>query len=202
MPRILAIGAHPDDVELGCGGSLAKYARLGCAIRAVIFSKGRRGAMSDADRIAEAHTALGKIGVTDIIVHDFADTRLADSLNDMVSILEEQVRSFAPSRVYTMFIEDRHQDHRAVYEASAIACRFVPQLLGYETPSSYPNFRPTLFEEIGDYLELKIDALKAHASQGERVYMQEEKIRAAALFRGAQIDSGPSEGFYPYKVVF
>lgn len=199
--RILAIGAHPDDVELGCGGSLAKLSRMGAEVRALIFSRGRRGALSDADRAAETHRALGLIGVHSIRVCDFEDTRLSASLTEMVAVIEDEVRGFRPDRVYTMFQHDRHQDHRAVYEASAIACRFVPQFLGYETPSSYPNFAPTVFEAIGDQLEAKIAALKCHESQGDRLYMQEEKVRSAAHFRGAQVSLGPCEGFMPYKVM-
>lgn len=199
--RVLAIGAHPDDIELGCGGTLAKLAGAGAAVQVVIFSKGRRGAISDADRAEETRRALGTIGVADIAVYDFEDTRLSHHLNQMVDVLDEHVKAFAPVRAYTMFQHDRHQDHRAVYEASTIACRKVPQLLGYETPSSYPNFMPTVFEPIADQLEAKVRALKCHASQGERLYMQEEKIRSAAMFRGAQVDLGPSEGFIPYKMI-
>ena len=96
---------------------------------------------------------------------------------------------------------DRHQDHRAVHEASVIACRSVEQLLGYETPSSYPNFTPTVFQAIGERLELKVQALHSHRSQGARVYMQEEQIRSAANFRGTQVGIGPAEGFIPYKFI-
>ena len=83
-----------------------------------------------------------------------------------------------------------------------VACRAVRQILGYETPSSYPNFMPTVFEPIDDFIEAKIDALKLHASQGERLYMQQEKIRSAAHFRGVQVDLGQTESFIPYKLVF
>jgi LmbE family N-acetylglucosaminyl deacetylase len=198
---ILAIGAHPDDVELGCGGTLAKLSRAGAQVRVVILSKGRRGGLSEADRSAETRAALETLGVTDIAVHDFPDTRLSEHLNALIEVLDKHVAEIRPSRAYTMFQHDRHQDHRAVYEASSVACRSVPQLLGYETPSSYPNFLPTVFEPIGDDLETKVRALKSHASQGSRLYMQEEKIRSAANFRGAQVDLGPSEGFIPYKLV-
>jgi LmbE family N-acetylglucosaminyl deacetylase len=198
---VMALGAHPDDIELGCGGSLSKLARLGANISAVIFSRGRRGALSEEDRALETKTALETIGVRNIFVYDFEDTHLAKRMHDMVALIEEHVRTLRPQRVYTMFKEDRHQDHRAVYEASSIACRSVPQILGYETPSSYPNFLPTVFEEIKDDLETKIKALNCHTSQGSRLYMQEEKIKAAAHFRGVQIDIGPSEGFIPYKMV-
>lgn len=60
MASILAIGAHPDDIELGCGGSLLKAARSGRKIRAVIFSRGRRGVLSERDREGETRRALGQ----------------------------------------------------------------------------------------------------------------------------------------------
>ena len=69
------------------------------------------------------------------------------------------------------------------------------------TPSSYPNFTPTVFEPIDDFVEAKVAALKLHVSQGDRLYMQEEKIRSAAHFRGVQVDLGQTESFIPYKLV-
>ena len=199
--RILAVGAHPDDIELGCGGSLAKHVQAGATVEAVVFSQGRRGALSDDDRAAETQGALASLGIARVTIYDFADTQLWRHVTDLIGVLDRHIAEFAPDRVYTMFQHDRHQDHRAVYEASAVSCRRVPQVFGYETPSSYPNFLPTVFEEIEDQLETKVAALRRHASQGERLYMQEEKIRSAAHFRGVQVDLGPSEGFIPYKIV-
>lgn len=198
---ILAIGAHPDDIELGCGGSLLQLSAQGYAIRAVVFSRGRRGALSDEDRAREFALAFAKIGIDDVRIYDFPDTKLWQNLNELIAVIEGHVTEFRPFRVYTMFQHDRHQDHRVVYEATAVACRNVPQLLGYETPSSYPHFRPTVFQEISSELDSKIAALKCHASQGARVYMQEHNVRAAAGFRGAQIGLGPAEGFMAYKLV-
>ena len=198
---ILAIGAHPDDIELGCGGSLAKLAATGARIQAVIFSKGRRGSILDGDRELESLSALSALGIHDIAIYDFEDTQLSSNLNEMITLLNQHVKSRNPDRVYTMFQQDRHQDHRSVYEASAVSCRQVPQLLGYETPSSYPNFTPTVFEQINDQLEAKVGALKCHKSQGTRLYMQEEQVRSAAIFRGVQVNLGPCEGFMPYKMI-
>lgn len=198
---ILAIGAHPDDIELGCGGSLLKLSQQGASIRAIVFSKGRRGNLTSDDRRKETLNALKTIGISDVHVYDFEDTCLWKHTNELIAVIEEHVAAITPDRVYTMFQHDRHQDHRAVYEASAIACRSVRQILGYETPSSYPNFGPTVFEGIEDQLEAKVAALKCHISQGARLYMQEEKIRSASHFRGVQVDHGPSEGFVPYKLI-
>jgi LmbE family N-acetylglucosaminyl deacetylase len=201
VKTVLALGAHPDDLELGCGATLAKLSASGVAVHAVIFSDGEQGGPSGSDRAAETRIALEGLGVASVTQHEFVDTRLHEALNDLIACIEDHVRAVAPDRVYTMFHLDRHQDHRTVHEASVVACRKVPQILGYETPSSYPNFMPTVFEPIDDFIEAKIAALKLHASQGERLYMQQEKIRSAAHFRGVQVDLGQTESFIPYKLV-
>lgn len=199
--HVLALGAHPDDLELGCGATLAKLAESGIQVTAVIFSEGARGAPVEFDRAKETREALGTLGVRSVHQHSFADTRLNEHLNDLIAVIEEHVRELSPERVYTMFADDRHQDHRAVYRASMVACRAIPQILAYETPSSYPNFVPTVFERVDEFIERKVAALKMHVSQGDRLYMQEDKIRAAAHFRGVQVDLGHTEGFIPYKLV-
>ena len=201
VKSVLALGAHPDDLELGCGATLAKLAASGVAVHAVVFSDGKLGGPSGFDRVAETRASLEALGVASIAQHDFVDTRLHEALNDLIACTEEHVRTVAPDRVYTMFHLDRHQDHRTVHEASVVACRKVRQILGYETPSSYPNFMPTVFEPIDDFIEAKIEALKLHVSQGDRLYMRQEKIRSAAHFRGVQVDLGQTESFIPYKLV-
>jgi LmbE family N-acetylglucosaminyl deacetylase len=198
---VLALGAHPDDLELGCGATLAKLSAAGVAVHAVVLSDGKQGGPSGFDRAAETRTALQSLGVATVTQHDFPDTRFYEVLNDLIACTEQHVEAIVPDRVYTMFHLDRHQDHRSVHEASVVACRKVPQILGYETPSSYPNFMPTVFEPIDEFIEAKIGALKLHMSQGERLYMQEEKIRSAAHFRGVQVDLGQTESFIPYKLV-
>lgn len=201
VKTVLALGAHPDDLELGCGATLAKLAARGVRVHAVIYSDGKLGAEPGFDRIKESRLALESLGVATITQHEYPDTRLHEALNELIGCTEDHVRQLKPDRVYTMFHLDRHQDHRTVHEASVVACRTVQQILGYETPSSYPNFTPTVFEQVDDFIEAKVGALKMHGSQGARLYMQEEKIRSAANFRGAQVDLGPSEGFIPYKIV-
>jgi LmbE family N-acetylglucosaminyl deacetylase len=201
VKTVLALGAHPDDLELGCGATLAKLSASGVAVHAVVFSDGREGGPAGFDRSAETRAALEALRVASVTQHDFADTRLHESLNELIACIEEHVRKLVPDRVYTMFHLDRHQDHRTVHEASVVACRKVRQILGYETPSSYPNFTPTVFEPVDDFIEAKVEALKLHISQGDRLYMQQEKIRSAAHFRGVQVDLGQTESFIPYKLV-
>ena len=198
---VLALAAHPDDLELGCGATLAKLCARGVAVHAVIFTDGKQGGLSGFDRPLEAKTALTQLGVSSVTQHALADTRLHEALNDLIGCTEQHVRTFVPDRVYTMFHLDRHQDHRAVHEASIVACRSVPQILGYETPSSYPNFTPTVFEPVDEFMAAKIAAIKLHVSQGDQLYMHEEKVRSAAHFRGVQVGLGQVESFISYKLV-
>ncbi len=200
VTSILALAAHPDDLELGCGATLAKLAARGAQIRAVVLSDGGRG--GSPNRCEESRAALESLGVQEVVFHRFQDTRFHESLNGLIECLEKHVADVSPDRVYTMFNGDRHQDHRTVYDASIVACRRVPQILGYETPSSYPDFLPRVFEPVDEFMERKVAAIKMHSSQESRLYMQEEKIRSAAHFRGVQVDLGQTEGFIPYKLIF
>jgi len=173
---ILAIGAHPDDIELGCGASLARLAQKGIYIAAVVMTTGNSGT----DGIIDRH---------------------------MISALEDIIKNQIPSdveimRVYTMHDADRHQDHLAVYQASMVACRTIPQILGYETPSTWLSFMPQVFESVKEeYFTVKLAALKKHKSQERRDYMRHDRLRAVAQFRGQQVNSDLGEGFVIHKMI-
>ncbi len=204
---ILAIGAHPDDIELGCGASLARLARSGIYISAVVMTPGKSGASELIDRHQESREALKLLGCQQTIHLNFADTRAHLHLNDMISALEHVIQHQIPSdveieRVYTMHNADRHQDHVAVYQASMVACRTIPQILGYETPSTWLSFMPQVFESVKEeYFNLKLEALSKHRSQSKRDYMRPERLRTVAQFRGQQINSDYGEGFIVHKMI-
>lgn len=202
VSKVLAIGAHPDDIELGCGATLAKLISQGTEVRALVLSPGTKGANIEVfDRKAETIKALNHLGISEIYLGDFADTYMFQYLNQIISFIEQHVREFAPDRVYTMYDQDRHQDHRTTYEASIVACRRVPQLLGYETPSSWPQFVPTMHEDVTDHFERKIEALLMHVSQADREYTQPEDLTVSARFRGRQVGRKHCEGFIPYRYI-
>ncbi len=201
LQRILAVGAHPDDIELGCGGSIAKFTRRGVHVRALVLTRGEVGNRNDADRIEETRKALALLGVTDIHTADFPDTKLDKHESDLISCIECHARELNPDRVYTMFENDRHQDHRAVYRATIVACRPAHQILCYETPSSWTNFDPEAFENINGMLEIKIAALALHTSQRDRPYTQPGAMKTHARFRGQQVDVAAAEAFRGYKII-
>lgn len=105
------------------------------------MTTGNSGTDGIIDRHEESRNALKILGCHQTIHLNFADTRAHLQLNDMISATEDIIKNQIPSdveimRVYTMHDADRHQDHLAVYQASMVACRTIPQILGYETPST------------------------------------------------------------------
>src|SRR3954462_14243345 len=98
VKTVLAMGAHPDDLELGCGATLAKLSASGVAVHAVVFSNGEQGGPSGFDRAAETRAALEVLGAASVTQHEFVDTRLHESLNDVIACTEEHVRVVAPDR--------------------------------------------------------------------------------------------------------
>ncbi|MCH5358718.1 PIG-L family deacetylase [Escherichia fergusonii] len=204
---VIAIGAHPDDIELGCGASLARLAKNGIYIIAVVMTAGNSGASNIIDRHQESREALKILGCQQTIHLNFADTCAHMQLNDMISALEEIINTQIPSdieimRVYTMHDVDRHQDHLAVYQASMVACRTIPQILGYETPSTWLSFMPQVFESVEDeFFSIKLAALSKHKSQSMRDYMRPERLRAVAQFRGQQVNTNLGEGFVIHKMI-
>lgn len=200
---ILAVGAHPDDIELGCGGSIAKFVRAGAHVRTLILTNGSVGNRDRAqfDRVQETKDALKLLGVTDILIEDYPDTCLGEHLNELVKYIEGHVQELKPDRVYTMFEHDRHQDHRAVFHASTIACRSVRQVLCYETPSCFTNFGPQAFEDIDEFVNLKVAALDLHKSQSDRPYTQPDAMRSIAVSRGLQAGIGYAEAFINYRFI-
>jgi len=201
MKHILLVGAHPDDIELGCGASVALLAAQKITMTALVLTAGEKGGNpTKYNRRQEARTALHYLGVQNVVFADLPDTLLFQHFNQLVQVLEHTVKQVQPERVYTHWSEDRHQDHQAVWRASAIACRDVPQTLSYETPSSGLGYLPQTFQPLSNQaMERKLHAIALHASQAQRDYTRPEYCRALAVFRGQQAGTRLAEGFVPYR---
>jgi LmbE family N-acetylglucosaminyl deacetylase len=198
--RVLAIGAHPDDVELGCGGTLAKFVDAGHEVRALVLSSGERGGTARA-RVSEVDVGGKRIGVAGVEVLPFPDTDLAAHENALVAAIERVVERFNPDIILTHSGNDQHQDHRAVHTATLRAGRRHPSILCYESPSATADFRPSVFVDVQDYLEVKVRAVAAHRDQAGKPYMRGEKLRGLAIFRGAQAKVRHAEGYEPVRML-
>lgn len=192
--RVLVIGAHPDDLELACGGSLARFVDLGHEVRAVVMSRGGRGGHSH-EREREAQAGAARLDLQGVSVHAFTDTMMATEIEEMVRVIELAVDLFSPDVIITHSQNDQHQDHHAVHLATLRAGRRCPTILCFESPSVTKEFTPQYFVDIADYVSVKVAAVKAHAGQAKKPYMTPERLRGAAVFRGAQAKIEHAEGF-------
>lgn len=176
---VLAVGAHPDDVEIGAGGALAAHHAAGDSLVILTLSGGAVGGESGARR-AESLAAAAIVGAR--LVHlDFPDTRI-DPASGVITAIEEVIREIHPDQIYTHSANDRHQDHRAVNEAVQIAARSVQNVACFQSPSCTVEFRPDRFVDIGDHLDTKLRMLAAFASQSGRDYMDTDLVRATARY--------------------
>ncbi len=200
MKTILAIGPHPDDIELGCFGTLARFSDEGNSINFLILTKGEGGAL-DGNRIDEAQESA-KLIKANLYFENLPDRYLSDGL-ETISIIEKYVEKLKPDAVFMPTGNDTHQDHRAAFNAGLVGCRLVKELYAYETPSTSRNFFPNYFVDITKYVELKLKAVKIHSSQGGKGYMADRAVKGLAEYRAFDIllNDRSVEGFEVIKVI-
>jgi len=180
--RILAIGAHPDDVEIGVGGTLAQHQRHGDHVTILTLSRGKQGG-DELHRAAEAEAAARTLGAR-LVLGDLEDTSIPEA-GRTVQLIESIIAELQPDIVYVHSSHDVHQDHRAVHAATRIAARGVPSIYCYQSPSATVDFRPTRFIPIEADLAPKLDAIAQFASQvAIRDYLAPDLLVATARYWG------------------
>ena len=203
--RILALGAHADDIEIGCGGTLLRLAAEGRELEVlwVVFC-------APAERAAEARASAGAFlrGVPQakVIVQDHRDGYLPYAGATVKEEFEALKLQFPPDLVFTHYREDRHQDHRLVSELTWNTWR-DHLILEYEIPKYDGDFgAPNFFSSLPrSTLDRKIALLLEHfPSQANKPWFTEDLFRAVARIRGMECVAaeGLAEGFYCRKARF
>jgi LmbE family N-acetylglucosaminyl deacetylase len=195
--NILAIGPHPDDIEIGCSGTLIKYAQRGHGVFLLVVTRGEKGGEAEA-RYEEQIKAAEVMGARDVFWGGFTDTELLDRGNEIIHLVELYIKKIQPNFIFVNFFDDTHQDHRTVNRSVLSAARYVRNVMFYEVPTTN-NFTPNIFVDIGSVFELKLEALKAHSSQVMKTNIPDLSIidiaRSSAHFRGVQGRTPLAEGF-------
>lgn len=184
-PTLLAVGAHPDDLEIGAFGSLFRW-RESYDIHLLLATQGEQGAGADVSpsRLEESEEAARLLGA-ELSCLDMPDGYVRDDLST-VQVLERTVRRLAPRRVLVNFPEDNHQDHRRLARAVLSATREVPEVLLYETPWT-TGFRPSYFVDVTDTIECKQTCVAMHKSQDHRAYTSETHTLAVATVHALRL---------------
>ena len=199
--NILAIGAHPDDIEFGCGGALIKYAMRGHRLFMLVLTGGGSGAVTQT-RMSEQLASKKIMGVEEIFWGGYEDTHLHVDVN-LIGKIEDVIAEVQPDFIFCNYHDDTHQDHRHLSQAVMSATRYIRNVLFYEGPTTQ-NFNPHVFVDISDTLETKMQALEAHQSQVTKTNIEDmyiiEMARASANFRGIQGRVKYAEAFHSLRL--
>ena len=199
---VVAIGAHPDDVEIACGGLLAKLARRGHRIAICDLTRGELGTNGDPEtRAVEAEAAARALGVTTRVQLGLPDAGLDGRDAAQLHAVVAAIRRHAPRLIVAPHPRSRHPDH---VEAAALAARarffaavprFLPDLAAVSRPlllwaPDYWPVTPSFVVDIGDVLEVKLAALRCYRSQFERqADSQPTHLNDAAYWRRIDTDA-------------
>jgi LmbE family N-acetylglucosaminyl deacetylase len=203
--RILALGAHSDDIEIGCGGTILRLAaeRCGLEVLWVVFvATGERAAEAD----ASAAAFLEGVPTAKVVIRDYPDRFLPYSGAAVKEEFEALKHEFVPDLIFTHYREDRHQDHRLISDLTWNTWRdhFI---LEYEVPKYDGDFgSPNFFAALPtSTIDRKTDLLLKHfPSQLNKHWFTADLFRAVARIRGMECNAseGYAEAFYARKARF
>ena len=187
---ILIFGAHPDDIEIGMGGTVAKLAGQGYDVKLVIATLPNfveTDTKEDRRREAILSAKIMKCKSPDFL--DLSPDEMIFS-RKFVTRIDEIVRKSKPRAIFTQWIGDSHQDHQALTRTVLAASRDSTDIYMYETTIpggiTESSFRPQLYVDITDTLDVKSEALDCFKSQ---------KIRCGDLWIGAVIGRSSYRGY-------
>ncbi len=202
--KLLAIGAHPDDIEFGCGGLIIKEVEKGSQVKYLTCSLGEAGSNGTADgRKAEAEAAAKLVGA-EIEFLDFGGDCHFEYKPQNAIALAKIIRQFKPNVVLTQQLkENQHPDHAVIAKLTRDACRMaryggltelkelpVHKIDGlYYFPSSVDfDGQPDILIDVSDYFEKWQEAMNCHKSQMKTTdYLELINSKAAALGRSIGI---------------
>ncbi|MEN6348909.1 MAG: PIG-L deacetylase family protein [Syntrophomonas sp.] len=207
MYKILVFAPHPDDDLIGCGGSMAKHLQQGNKVSIAYLSSGDAGSLKYTKRKLqqirekEAGKAAALLGVTDLHFFRMPDGYIEynhENIIKMVTFIREQ----KPNWVYLPHGQDAIKDHRATHELVMEACNraggpwfqecgrepwTVENILGYEVWTPLQNINH--IEDISEFMQVKLDALRLHQSQIEFI-RYDDAIEGLDRYRGVMSGKG------------
>ena len=203
--KILAVGAHLDDIELACGGTLAKAINAGHQVKVIVMSKsgytnfdGKVMRKNDI-AVSEGLDALSVLGITDIEILDFP-TKDIEYNSSVIESIDVRIAEYNPDVIFTHHPFDTHQAHVGVSKSTISAARRKNTVFFYEpiTPSgrSYVAFKPQVYVDITSTMQQKLDSLVRHVTEYNK-FGEEwiEGVKCRCGFRGYEMGAKYAEAF-------
>ena len=180
--KYLFIGAHPDDIEINAGGTIAKLVSEGHQVSAVVASYSPYSLRGN-----ECVASMKQLGVEDVKLLGLNEPNIELAL--LIPSLEQEIKRIQPSTVFTHYHQDTHQDHKTVCDATMVAARFIPNVYMYIStyPSGRTNIAPTpnlisVFDE--ESMQAKENAIQQYHSQKVKYGSENWIASLRAIARG------------------
>jgi len=199
--RVLFLGAHPDDIELGCGALLHHIVAKTDVLCVTLSDNQKNPSLKNI--VKEHHASMAVLGVPKekVIVQEFTTRKFPDMRQEILEYLLELRREFKPEIVFVHSKQDIHQDHNVVTEEALRAYRGIT-LLGYDVVRSSHGFFPHFLVEVSPQdVEKKIEALSKYETYHNRYYFESELLRATMVRHGALAERPFAEGFDILRIV-
>jgi N-acetylglucosamine malate deacetylase 1 len=199
--KVLFLGAHPDDIELGCGALLHHIARQSDVL-CVTLSDNQKN--PDLQNVKNEHFAsMAVLGVPreKIILGPFTTRVFPNARQDILEHFLKLRRDFQPDLVFIHSKQDVHQDHLTMTDEALRAFRGIT-VLGFDVVrSSYGFFPHFLVEVTEDDVNKKIEALSCYETYRDRYYFNSELTRSIMIRHGALAERPFAEGFDILRIV-
>lgn len=198
---VLCIGAHPDDIELGCGALIADIASKTRVVCVTLSDNQENPALSHL--MTEHQESMAILGVQpeDAIVHAFTTRRFQAARQEILEVMIGLKATYHPEVVFVHSAQDIHQDHKTITEEALRAFRGTT-LLGFDVLRSSYGFFPDFLVEVSEAgVRAKIEALKAYSTYRDKYYFDESIIYATAIRHGALAERAFAEGFDILRIV-
>jgi LmbE family N-acetylglucosaminyl deacetylase len=199
--RICFFGAHPDDIEIGCG-ALISHISGQTDLRVVTLSDNQKNPMLR-DVVAEHHRSMKILGVPEekVIVGKFETRRFPQFRQEILEYLLEMKNSFHPDIVFLHTKSDLHQDHVTLTDEGLRAFRGTT-VLGYDVIRSSYGFFPHFLVEVNETdVNRKIQALAEYHTYDDKYYFDPELTRSILVKNGALAERKFAEGFDILRII-
>ncbi len=198
---ICCIGAHPDDIELGCGALIADIAPQTNVV-CVTLSDNQKNPLHT-NLVAEHDASMEILGVKpdNAILLDFTTRRFQAARQEILEVMIDLKKKYHPEVVFVHTAQDIHQDHKTVTEEALRAFRGTT-VLGFDVLRSSYGFFPNFLVQVSEEgVKTKIKALKAYKTYADKYYFDENIIYATAIRHGALAERPFAEGFDILRIV-
>lgn len=205
--RILCLGAHTDDIEIGCGGSVVRFIKEGKDVYYASFSFAEQslpdGFSNDSTQkeVKKATSVLG-IESSNVMFFDYPVRYFTQYRQEILEDLVGLKKEIKPDLLLTHNTNDMHQDHEVICKESFRAFKQTSSVFGYESLKNNTQFSTDVYIILTDeYIRKKIKAARCYKSQMAKENNTIGVIESVASFRGAQVKASYAESFELIRLI-